>query len=125
VEYVASESIRFLREWDRDKRGVIHLLYLDSLDYFEHQRAQSEEHHRAEVAAALPALAPCCLILLDDTEPTGEMLAGGIPRLTGKGARAIPYLLAQGFALEWAEGGQALLSRGTRAGFGATRSLPA
>jgi glycosyltransferase involved in cell wall biosynthesis len=67
LEYVVADSLRFLREWDRQPRGEIHMLYLDSLDYFEHQREESEAHHRAEAAAALPHLAPRCLVLFDDT----------------------------------------------------------
>jgi glycosyltransferase involved in cell wall biosynthesis len=116
IEYVTSDSIRFLQEWRREERGEIHLLYLDSLDYFEHQQEASEEHHRAEAEAALRALAPQCLVLLDDTRPTGLWRDGEVPQFTGKGARAIPLFIEHGFMLEWAESDQALLSRGAGTG---------
>lgn len=112
MEYAASDSIRFLREWRREQRGEIHLLYLDSLDYFPHQREESEAHHHLEAAAALPALSDRCLVLLDDTRPAEPWRPGELPRFTGKGARVIPFLARQGFQLEWARGEQALLSGG-------------
>jgi len=43
-------------------------------------------------------------VLFDDTNPCAD-------GYTGKGALAVPFLLGQGFALEFAEGGQALLVR--------------
>jgi hypothetical protein len=112
IEYVAADSLQFLRQWDPRRRGEIHLLYLDSFDYFDHQREQSVAHHRAEAEAALPALAPRCLVLFDDTSLIGSAVSGEAPRFSGKGAQAIPFLLARGFQVEWAAGGQALLSRG-------------
>jgi methyltransferase family protein len=101
IEYVEGDSVAFLRRWDRPQRGPIHLLYLDSMDYLPHQREQSEEHHRAEAEAALPALAAGCLVLIDDTSPAGEPEESGVPVLTGKGARAVPFLLERRFRLEW------------------------
>src|SRR5205823_1369291 len=80
IEYVESDSVEFLRRWDRDERGPIHFLYLDSLDYID--RAASEEHHLREAEAALPSLATPALVLIDDTHPA----AGGGGALTGKGA---------------------------------------
>lgn len=82
----------------------IHLLYLDSLDYAPGHEAESERHHLAEAQATLPALAPTCLVLIDDT--TWDSIG-----IEGKGALAIPWLMDQGFTVEWAEGGQALMSR--------------
>jgi hypothetical protein len=69
-------------------------------------------HHLAEATAALPLLAPRCLVLVDDTSLAGEPGEDGMPSFRGKGALAAPFLLERGFRLEWAEGGQALLSRG-------------
>jgi hypothetical protein len=112
IEYVESDSVAFLRQWDVETRGPIHLLYLDSLDYLDHQREQSEEHHRAEAEAALPSLADPCLVLIDDTSPAGDPDERGVPPLTGKGARAVPFLLERGFRLEWCIEHQVLLSRG-------------
>jgi hypothetical protein len=111
VEYIASDSVEFLRQWTKQGRGQIHLLYLDSLDYFPHQQEQSEKHHLAEAEAALPSLAISCLVLIDDTSPAGGPGQEGVPSLTGKGARAVPFLLERGFRLEWCESGQVLLSR--------------
>jgi hypothetical protein len=109
IEYVTRDSVEFLREWRVRDRGEIDLVYLDSLDYFGHLQEKSEAHHLAEAEAALPHLSAACLILIDDTS-----LAGASPEegFRGKGARAVPYLLERGFRLEWAEGGQVLLSRG-------------
>ncbi len=99
-------------------QSAIDLLYLDSMDY--EDREASEAHHLAEAEAALPALAEPCLVLIDDTRlnhgdihplrgyPTRSRSEGW----TGKGARAVPFLLEQGFELEWARGGQVLISRG-------------
>jgi hypothetical protein len=104
------KSVAFLRGWDRQARGPIHLLYLDSLDY--HDYPQSEAHCLAEAEAALPALAPACLILIDDTRPDREEWREGeaLPPLWGKGARAVPFLVEQGFVIEQLDG-QALLTR--------------
>src|SRR5258708_2095776 len=112
IEYIRSDSLAFLRNWRNSERCAIDFLYLDSLDYVDYER--SEKHHLAEAKAALHALAPNCLVLIDDTCPTGPCDLSGAPPLTGKGARAVPYLLGKGFELEWCAGNQALLSRGVR-----------
>jgi hypothetical protein len=138
LSYTKGDSVGFLAGWggdgrlragtrDREKgdgedeeRGLshtspaprpreIHLLYLDSLDYLDRER--SEAHHMEVARAALPHLAPTCLVLLDDTS-RAEEVADGPPRFAGKGARAIPFLREEGFRLEWAVSGQVLLSRG-------------
>lgn len=101
VDYVVSDSVKFLQLCYRKS---IHFLYLDSLDYHPHQQAESEAHHLAEAEAALPALAPTCLVLIDDT--TQNFFHFG-----GKGALAVPFLIQNGFCVEWCEGGQVLLSR--------------
>jgi glycosyltransferase involved in cell wall biosynthesis len=111
LEYVQADSLIFFQQWaEREDHGEIHLLYLDSLDYEDRER--SEAHSLAEAQAALPLLAPICLALFDDTHPTGQSDANGAPALTGKGCRAVPFLLANGFRCEWVDGGQVLLSRG-------------
>ncbi|MEI7742750.1 MAG: hypothetical protein WCK58_03240 [Chloroflexota bacterium] len=104
LEYVVSDSVAFLRGWgDGDDPVPIHLLYLDSLDYFDH--AASEAHCLAEAQAALPWMAATCLALFDDTNAAPE-------GYSGKGKLAVPYLLSEGFRVEYAETGQVLLSRG-------------
>jgi hypothetical protein len=35
LHYVCAASLAFLREWSIEERGEIHLLYLDSFDYFD------------------------------------------------------------------------------------------
>jgi hypothetical protein len=88
-------------------------LYLDSLDY--HDVTASESHHLAEAEAALPVLSTPGLVLIDDTRPIGDPTRDeACPSFTGKGARAVPFLCRHGFRIEWAEDGQALLSRGVR-----------
>ena len=77
----------------------IDLLYLDSLDAYLPGHA---EHCRAECEAALPSLAPGALILIDDTWNDGQW--------RGKGALAVPWLLAQGWCL-LGMGHQTLLGR--------------
>jgi predicted O-methyltransferase YrrM len=112
LDYVHANSLDFFHEWAGAGRGEIDLLYLDSLDYVD--AAASEEHHLAEATAALPLLAATCLVLFDDTCPAGEPLADRISSFRGKGARAVPFLVERGFQVEWAEGGQVLLSRGAQ-----------
>jgi hypothetical protein len=107
IEYVHSDSLDFLRGWVAQQRGEIHLLYHDSLDYLDHEL--SEDHHRAEAEAALPVLATPGLALFDDTSAREN--GSGSQSFSGKGARAVPFLLQHGFDLEWAEGGQVLLAR--------------
>src|SRR5579862_6331625 len=72
LEYVIADSVGYFEgrgnkgtKGTRGTKGPIHLLYLDSLDYVDKER--SEEHSLAEVKAALPLLAPVCLVLFDDT----------------------------------------------------------
>jgi hypothetical protein len=134
IEYVLADSVAFLEAWSsrvrdasrspqpgapaapiphsafRTLHSQVHLLYLDSMDYFAHQREESETHHLAEAEAALPSLAWPALVLLDDTGPVGETRSP--EAYTGKGAHAVPYLLERGFAPEWCEQGQVLLVRG-------------
>jgi hypothetical protein len=109
IEFVQADSVAFLRDWSRERPGSIDLLYLDSLDYFDPEA--SEAHALAEAEAAMGALSPACLVLFDDTHPAGPAANGGLPPLRGKGARAVPYLLAQGFERASLADGQALLVR--------------
>lgn len=110
LDLVASDSVAFLSEWHREERGPIHLLYLDSCDWID--RGASEEHNLQEARAALPHLAGTCLVLIDDMRPPDEPDSSGVPVFEGKGRQTVPFLVGEGFRLEWAEGGQALLSRG-------------
>jgi glycosyltransferase involved in cell wall biosynthesis len=122
VRHVAADGIEFLRGFSSISPGTpdeppqIHLLYLDSLDYDTHPPEESEEHHRLAAEAALPSLAPACLVLIDDTSPCDGAeqpggAAGGVAAYTGKGARAVPFLLSRGFCVEWDIDGQVLLCR--------------
>jgi hypothetical protein len=90
-----ADGIWFLKKFEQP----IDFLYLDawdvvpSLDY-------AGKHLEAYVAA-VPHLAPTCLILIDDT----DILNGG------KGRQAIPQMIRDGFELvTW--GRQAMLARG-------------
>ncbi len=95
-----------------NRKSKTDFLYLDSLDY--EDREASEAQHQAEAEAALPALAERCLVLIDDTSfHHGDTESrSGEREWEGKGARAVPFLLERGFKVEWARGGQVLLSRG-------------
>jgi len=105
IGYVVADSVEFLSKWNVQECGKIDLLYLDSLDYIDY--AASEAHSLAETTAALHALADRCLILFDDTSQSPDS-----PRAySGKGARAVPFLMDLGFVVDWATGGQVLLSR--------------
>ena len=114
VEYVVSDSVAYLHSWLQCRRERIELLYLDSFDYIDHER--SESHCLGEAEAALPLLSEACLVLFDDTSPTGTQ-EDEFPVLTGKGKRAVPFLVSQGFAIESMAGGQILLSRHGSGGF--------
>ena len=90
-----ADGIWFLKKFER----TIDLLYLDawdvvpSLDY--------AQKHLEAYRAAIPHLAPACLVLIDDT----DILNGG------KGRLAIPQMIRDGFELvTW--GRQAMLARG-------------
>lgn len=106
VEYVHADSVAFLSAWPAGQ--PLHLLYLDSCDYFDH--AESETHNLREAQAALPHLGDPALVLIDDMHP-----AGGDPgeplRFSGKGASTVPFLCTEGFQLAWAAEGQVLLER--------------
>jgi len=103
IEYVVSDSVQFLRKWPEQAAGPIHLLYLDSFDYID--RPASEAHCLREAEAALPSLAEPCLVLFDDTTATGDT------SYTGKGTRAVPFLIEHGFQVIGSSDGQVLLTR--------------
>jgi predicted O-methyltransferase YrrM len=85
IEYVCSDSIAFLKQFDRP----IDFLYLDSLDWWDDPQLQreSQEHQLAEVQAIWAKLRPDCVILLDDNGLPG----GGKAKLTKQ------FLAAQGW----------------------------
>ena len=92
-----ADGIWFLRKFDRP----IDVLYLDAWDVM--PTLDYAEKHRDAYRAALPHLAPTCLILIDDT----DIMNGG------KGRLAIPQMIRDGFELvTW--GRQAMLARGSR-----------
>jgi hypothetical protein len=83
VEVTQADSVSFLRSFARP----IDVLYLDSLDTTEPRHA---EHCLAELQAALPKLHEKSLIIIDDTPWHGGAWVG-------KGARAVPWLLENGW----------------------------
>jgi len=89
-----ADALWFLRRFDR----AIDVLYLDAWDVVE-GTGYAEKHMEA-YRAALPLLAPRCLVLIDDT----DILNGG------KGRLVIPQMIRDGFDLvTW--GRQAMLVR--------------
>lgn len=96
VKVHQQRSEDFLARFDR----TIDVLYLDSLDTTEPGHA---EHALRELQAALPRLHARSVVAFDDS----PWHAGG---WTGKGARAIPWLLERGWALGYS-GYQSVLWR--------------
>jgi len=91
-----ADGIWFLKKFDR----TIDLLYLDAWDVVPSSLDYAQKHLEA-YRAAIPHLAPACLVLIDDT----DILNGG------KGRLAIPQMIRDGFELvTW--GRQAMLARG-------------
>ncbi len=66
------DSIKFLTRWaSRELRGRrIDLLYLDSMDFVPHDPLPSAIHHHAELMAAMPAIGPGTLVVVDDSPAT-------------------------------------------------------
>jgi len=107
---ISAESCRFAREWTdvfgssvsvhqqdsvrflQSFAGSIDVLVLDSLDTYVPGHA---EHAQRELEAALPRLHERSIIVFDDT----PWNAGA---WTGKGARAVPYLLQRGWSIGYA-----------------------
>jgi len=96
VRVHASDSLAYLN----NRQEPIDLLYCDSLDTYEPNHAA---HALAEVEAAMPLLHESSLILFDDS----PWNAGAI---TGKAARAVPWLLDHGWRIRYA-GYQVLLEK--------------
>lgn len=100
VQYTLSDSIKYLQEFNQK----IDLLFLDSFDYCgdeENVRA-CHNHCLNEVIAAWDKLNDSCFILIDDVFST---------EWDGKGKFAIPYLLKNGFTIEYFTEQQVLLKR--------------
>jgi hypothetical protein len=86
IEYVASDSVEFLRKFDRP----IDLLYLDSFDFPDDPTGDHnppQDHAVREAQAALPHLHNQSIILVDDC---------GL-RQGGKGGKVVPFLLGEGW----------------------------
>jgi hypothetical protein len=100
VKYTLSDSVEYLQNFDKK----IDLLFLDSFDYCgdeENVRA-CHNHSLNETLAAWDKLNDHCFILIDDVFNTAW---------DGKGKLTIPYLLENGFSLEYFTDQQALLRR--------------
>lgn len=97
VDIACGDSVSYLRQFGK----AIDVLYCDSLDTYE---TGFEEHAFNEVQAAMVWLSPNALIVLDDS-PT---IDGNV---TGKGTKAVPWLLDQGWKILFA-GYQIILARG-------------
>lgn len=101
VEVHQGDSVEFLRNY----AGPLDALYLDSLDACQPGHA---EHALAETQAALPRLSDLSIVAYDDTPSDAGVFRG-------KGALAVPWLLARGFHVLYA-GYQVVLSRSVDGG---------
>ncbi len=107
IEYVQSDSTKFLSGFE----GEIDLLYLDGFDSTPGKEKEASKKQLDEIKAALPHLAPGCVVLLDDADlPEG-----------GKAALSSQFLLDSGFKLV-IDGYQQLYFRGGKIPVG---SVPA
>ncbi|OWK37881.1 hypothetical protein FRUB_07001 [Fimbriiglobus ruber] len=95
LNLVGADSVAYLS----GRAEPIDVLYLDSLDA---DQPGHQEHCLAEIQAAYRLLGPDSLVLIDDTT-----WAGG---WRGKGAKAVPWLICQGWRI-MTSGYQVLLSR--------------
>ncbi len=75
--------------WLKSGKEPVDLLYLDSLDSF---APRSEEHALEEARAAMPRLHERSLLVFDDT-------AYGCGGFRGKGGKAVPFLLKNGWKI--------------------------
>ncbi|CAA9891058.1 conserved hypothetical protein [Candidatus Methylobacter favarea] len=96
VTIQCEDSVSFLKEFDRP----IDVLLIDSLDT---ERPESAEHAINEVQAAMKNLHRSSLIIFDDTVYQSQAYIG-------KGAKAIPWLLENGWQILYS-GYQTLLTR--------------
>ena len=83
IHYVCSDSITYLREFNRP----IDFLYLDSFDYELDNPDPSQQHHLKEIQAVYPFLTERSVVMIDDCD-----LPGG-----GKGKFVIEFLLERGW----------------------------
>ncbi len=85
VQFVRSDSIAFLKEFNRP----IDFLYLDSCDYADWDPSPSQRHHLNEIVAAYPWLHEQSVVMIDDCcLPQG-----------GKGKLVIKYLRERGWMI--------------------------
>lgn len=93
ISYNVGDSVTYLRAWPiRESGRRIDLLYLDSWDYpvggsDDGSREASQRHCLAELEAALPALGPASLVLIDD----GALPGGGKPLLAKQRLRDLGW----------------------------------
>lgn len=100
VHYTESDSVTYLKSFNQK----IDLLFLDSFDYCgdEENIKACHNHSLNELLAAWDKLNDQCFILIDDVFNN---------QWEGKGKLTIPYLLQNGFTLEYFMDSQALLKR--------------
>ena len=94
ITYTVGDSVTFLKTWSSaPDRKPIDLLYLDSFDYPVYstpdEQAASQKHCLLELEAALPALSPNAIVLIDD----GDLPGGGKPRLANERLRELGWTL--------------------------------
>jgi len=100
VEYTLSDSVEYLKNFDKK----IDVLFVDSFDYCgdaENIRA-CHNHSLNEILAAWDKLEDNCFVLVDDVFND---------KWAGKGELSIPYMLENGFQLEYFIDSQVLLKR--------------
>ena len=100
VRYWEGDSVEFLTQFDKK----IDLLFLDSYDYCgpEENIRKCHLHSLSEVHAAWDKLNDTCFVLIDDVFNE---------QWDGKGKLTIPYLLDNGFMVEYFTDSQVLLKR--------------
>jgi hypothetical protein len=100
VKYFLDDSVNFLEKFDKK----IDLLFLDSYDYcgYEENIRKCHNHSLNEIKASWDKLNDKCYILIDDVFNNNW---------DGKGKFSIPYLLDNGFVLEYFIDSQVLLKR--------------
>ena len=101
VRYTEGDSIEFLTNFDKK----IDLLFLDSYDYCgpEENIKRCHLHSLGEIHAAWNKLNDNCFVLIDDVFNEDW---------DGKGKLSIPYLLNNGFKVQYFTDSQVLLKRG-------------
>lgn len=97
MTYVVSDSVKFLKEFDKP----IHLLYLDSYDFDETHECY--QHQLLEIQAAMDKLVKGAVIVSDDNYKEDWT--------HGKGNYSIPWMLKNGFKLIQLKESQAMLEK--------------